>query len=344
MAEISVLMPAYNSSEFIKEAINSILNQTFSDFELIIVNDGSTDNTHQIISAFSDARIKYYQNDSNKGLAYVRNRLIELSTSDYIAFLDSDDIAEKERLEIQYNFFKQQKSLGLIAASVHSINENGKLEHTNWKFNLNENELPVHLLFYNPIVTSTVMFKKELLPNEVFRSDYPPCEDYDLWVKMLFNSKGIVLSDFLATYRLYYNSVSKRKADDARNNRNRVIVDQLEYYFPNQYSDQEAQLHLSLVEFSLKNKIEDLPALQSWIQKFITLNQQHHHFNEKILKQVLYERVLKKYLRLTEYNLSVYQKLIEVKKILQPTLTFALRKKELAILAFSIVRKKFIQL
>ncbi len=339
MPIVSVLMPAYNTANYIAEAINSILNQTFSDFELIIINDGSTDNTHQIISSFSDARIKYYQNDGNKGLTFIRNKLIQLASCDYLAFLDSDDIAERNRLEIEYNILKLNHDLGLVSASVTSLDENNKRDNINWKFDLDTDKLKTHLLFYNPIVTSTVMFKKEILPKEIFREEYPPCEDYDLWTRMLLNSKGIVLTDFLATYRLHSNSISKRKVDDARINRNKVITNQLEYYFQNQYSKNEAELHLSLVDFSLKSKVKDLQSLQDWIQKLITLNQQNQHFDEQLLKQVLYERVLKKYLRLTEYNFKVYQNLIKLKKILVPTLTFELRKKEMAILLFSWFKK-----
>jgi len=344
MPKISVLMPAYNSEKYIAQAINSILNQTFTDFELIIINDGSTDNTHNVISTFTDSRIRYYQNDGNKGLTFVRNRLIYLSNCKYIAFLDSDDIAEKTRLEIQYNVLKSNVNIGLVSSSVKSLNENGEYDNRSWKFDLNSVSLKIHLLFYNPIVTSSVMFKTEDLPTEIFRNGYPPCEDYDLWVRMLLHTKGTVLSDFLGTYRLYYNSVSKRKADDARNNRNKVIVDQLEYYFANIYTVDEAQTHLSLVEFSLKNKIEDLPHLKNWIAKLITLNKEYKHFDEQILQQVLYERILKKFLRLENYSYSVFQILMQLKKELQPTLTFELRKKELAILAFSLTKKKIIEL
>lgn len=344
MHTISVLMPAYNCAKYVEQAINSILSQSLTEFELVIVNDGSTDNTNEIISKFSDSRIRYYQNSSNEGLNNVRNRLVALSKGDFIAFLDSDDIAEKNRLEIQHSVLSANSEITLVAGSVKSIDENGYEDFKSWKFDLEPVKLKAHLLFYNPIVTSAVMFKREKLPAEIFRVGYPPCEDYDLWVRMLLNSKGVVLPEFLATYRLYHNSVSKRKADDARNNRNKVIVDQLEYYFPNKYTEEEKTIHLSLVEFSLKNKIDDLAALTQWIHKLIALNQQQHHFDERILKQLLYERILKKFLRLADYDYSVFKTLMQLKKDLQPDLTFELRKKEIAILAFSVAHKKFITL
>lgn len=337
-------MPAYNAEKYIKQAINSILNQSFKDFELIIVNDGSTDNTHQLISSFTDKRIKYYQNEGNKGLAFVRNRLIQLANYPYIAFLDSDDIAEPNRLEVEYNLLKNSNDLDFVSSSVVVQTENGKQDFNALKFDYNSSKLKINLLFFNPIVTSTVMFKKTILPTEVFREDYPPCEDYDLWTRILLNNNGKILPDYLATYRSYNTSISHRKEKEARENRNKIIVNQLEYYFPNQFSKEEEQIHLSLVEFSLKNKIDDLPELQKWITKLIELNATFQHFDKAILKQVLYERILKKLLRLNDYNFTVYKTLTQFKKQLQPTTTLELKKKEFAILAFSLLHKQIVSL
>ena len=344
MPQISVLMPAYNAEKYIEQAINSILNQTFKDFELIIVNDGSTDKTHQLISSFIDTRIKYYQNEGNKGLAFVRNRLIQLANCPFVALLDSDDIAEPNRLEVEYNFLKNQDDLDFISSSVVVQTDDGKQNLDALKFDCNSSELKINLLFFNPIVTSTVMFKKAILPTEIFREDYPPCEDYDLWVRMLLKKKGKILPTYLAIYRSYNTSVSHRKEKEARENRNKIIVNQLEYYFPNQFSKEEEQVHLSLVEFSLKNNIDDLPELQKWITKLLALNATFQHFDDTILKQVLYERILKKLLRLKQYNSSVYKTLRQFKKQLQPTISLELRKKEIAIFVFSFLHKQIISL
>lgn len=340
---VSVLMPAYNSAKYIDQAIQSILAQTFSNFELIIINDGSTDNTHQVISSFSDERIKYYQNNGNKGLIYTRNKLIELSNFEFIAFLDSDDLAENTRLEKQYNILLTNDTLSFVSSSFYMIDEKNKIINEDNSYSLDSKNLKVISLFLNPVATSSVMIKKSHLPKEIFRVDYPVCEDYDLWTRIMVTGKGLVLIDFLTKYRVYTESICKQQPDNIIDRRNHIVLNQLEYYFQNQYSKEEAQLHLSLVDFSLKNNIEDLPALQFWIQKLITLNKQQQHFDEQILKQVLYERVLKKYLRLSAYNFSVYQSLLVIKKLLQPKLTFELQKKEVAILAFSVLRNKFIQ-
>ena len=121
MPKVSVLMPAYNSGKYIQQSIQSILDQTFQDFELIIVNDGSTDNTHDIITSFSDDRIRYYQNDGNKGLIYTRNKQINLASTEYIALLDSDDLANKLRLEIEYGLLNDKNNLSFVSSSFYMI-------------------------------------------------------------------------------------------------------------------------------------------------------------------------------------------------------------------------------
>ncbi|MDB5228750.1 MAG: putative glycosyl transferase [Bacteroidota bacterium] len=344
MASISVLMPAYNSEKYIGEAINSLLSQTFSDFELIIINDGSKDNTHQVISDFQDSRIKYFQNTENSGLIFTRNKLIQLAACDYIAFLDSDDLAEPKRLEIEFKALKSNANLAFVSSSFHAINENSEIIKSDWKYNLSPVELPVHFLFYNPIATSSVMIRKSFLPEKIFREGYPVCEDYDLWTRIIQNYDGNVLPEFLTRYRVYDQSICKQQPENIISIRNKIILNQLEMYFPNEYTEEEKIIHLSLVEFSLKNKIDDIGPLTEWIRKLIALNQQHHHFDERILKQLLYERVLKKFLRLDNYDYSVFKTLLQLKKELNPKLTFELRKKEMAIFAFSLAGNKFIKL
>lgn len=343
MAKISVLMPAYNCEKYIDSSIKSILFQTFTDYELIILNDGSLDNTEQVILSINDKRIRYYKNEKNKGLTYTRNMLIKLAETDYLAFLDSDDLAEPERLEKEYNLLKSDKDLAFVSSSFKAINEKGELIKSNWHYDLSSDQLKTAFLFYNPVATSSVMVKKQCLPEIVFREGYPVCEDYDLWTRIMLQYKARVMPDYLTKYRLYEESICKQQPDNIIRVRNKIITNQLECYFPGEYTEQEKQLQLSLVEFSLHNKIEDLDILGNWVHKFIGLNRKHRHFDETILKQLLYERLLKKLLRLEAYDLSVFKKLRQLKKELQPHVDLELRQKELAILAFSLAGRKFIQ-
>jgi glycosyltransferase involved in cell wall biosynthesis len=344
MPAISVLMPAYNAATYIAQAIDSILQQTFRDFELIIVNDGSTDRTEDIVLSYQDNRIRYFKNDGNKGLIYTRNKLVELSSANFIAFLDSDDLSMNTRLERQYAKFAADERLSFVSTSFYMINEYGEIVNRDNFYDLNSEELKSTFLFLNPVATSSIMIRKAHLPGEVFRVDYPVCEDYDLWTRMMITHKGIVLPDFLVSYRVYNDSICKQQPKNIIDRRNKIVLNQLEYYFPNMYSAEDAAIHLSLVEFSLKNSLQDIPALEQWIYKILDLNSCYHHFEERILSQVLYERILKKFLRLQQYNISVFRTLLRFRKRLQPILSAELRKKEAAILAFSLTRKRWINL
>jgi|JI6StandDraft_1071083.scaffolds.fasta_scaffold29636_1 glycosyltransferase involved in cell wall biosynthesis len=343
MPTISVLMTVFNAERFIKESIESILFQSFSDFEFIILNDGSTDNSLNIIQSFSDVRIRIV-NDGKLGYYFAKQRLIEEAKCEYIAIMDADDIAHPTRFEKQLLFLQNNPTYSLVSARANYIDVNNKDLKKSIDFFESNDEIKCNLLFTNVIVHPCVMIRKSILDEH--KLNYLPIagEDFDLWIRIAQRSKVYNLNNFLLSYRIHPNNMTHSKWYTLKDGIQTLITNEIKYYFFDEVDDIDIKLHLSLIDFSLKNKLSDLPLLQSWIQKLITLNQRHKHFDEQILKQVLYERVLKKYLRLTEYNFSVFQNLIKIKKILQPTLTFELRKKELAILVFSIARKKIIQL
>ena len=116
MPKISALLPIYNTQEeHLKECINSILNQTFKDFELIILNDGSTNNVEEIIKQYNDSRIRYYKNEINEGITKVRNKLLNFASGEYIAIVDHDDISLPKRFEKEYNFLQKHPKISIMA-------------------------------------------------------------------------------------------------------------------------------------------------------------------------------------------------------------------------------------
>lgn len=124
--QISIVMPVYNRENLVEFAIESILNQTFIDFEFIIVNDGSTDKTLEKILSFEDNRIKIINNQKNSGIVFSRNIGITSALGNYISMFDSDDIALPNKLEIQYNFLEKNPEFAMVGSWVKWIDENGK--------------------------------------------------------------------------------------------------------------------------------------------------------------------------------------------------------------------------
>ncbi|MBG6235100.1 glycosyltransferase involved in cell wall biosynthesis [Pedobacter sp. CAN_A7] len=178
-------MAAYNAAKYITEAIESILHQTFEDFELLIVNDGSTDNTVAIINKFHDPRIRLIHNDRNRGLVFTRNVLLEEARGEYIAILDSDDIAISNRLALQYEHFKKHPELALCGGHGQVINHSGDtINDPRLIVPIGPENIKITLLFLNTFVNSTVMYKKEVLLELNGYNDFAPAEDYELFIRI----------------------------------------------------------------------------------------------------------------------------------------------------------------
>ncbi len=187
MAKVSIIIPTYNYGKFICEAIDSILNQTFKDYEIIIVDDGSTDNTEEIIKKYED-KINYFYK-TNNGPASARNLGIQNATGDYICFLDSDDIFLPNKLEIQVNLLRSPSSskTALLYSDflITDKNLNFILKYYSCKKFKSHDDAMKYLLQYNYINTSTVMIVKDyLLEVGLFNEKYTYLEDYDLWLRL----------------------------------------------------------------------------------------------------------------------------------------------------------------
>ena len=197
---ISVVMPAYNSEKYISEAIESILNQTFTDFEFIILNDGSTDNTAKIISEYAgkDKRIKFVNNEQNKGLVGVLNEGLDLANGEYIARMDSDDISLPMRFEKQIKYMDEHPECSVLGAWFERFgNAHGVVRHpTRIKI--------LNILADQHVGHPTVFMRKSVLDTYGFRYDnnYKWCEDFELWSRMVFITEIHNLPEILLRYRV----------------------------------------------------------------------------------------------------------------------------------------------
>ena len=125
MPKVSVVIPLYNRRDYIADCIQSVLEQDFADFEIVVVDDGSTDGSDEVIAGLKDSRIRYYRNETNRGISYTRNRLNTLASGSYIAILDSDDLAEPGRLTKQVNFLDLNPEVSLLGGCAKLIDEHG---------------------------------------------------------------------------------------------------------------------------------------------------------------------------------------------------------------------------
>lgn len=200
--KISVIMPAYNAEKYIAEAINSILSQTFTDFEFIIINDASTDSTKEIVESFQDQRIKLLNNEQNKGVAKSLNIGIATAKGKYIARMDADDISLPQRFQTQINFMEQNTDIDICGswAETFGCNQN-TIKHP-----LLHSEIRDKSFFACSMTHPTIIFKRIL--NLQYSSDFPRAEDYDLWCRKINELKFANVPDFLIRYRTHEYQVS----------------------------------------------------------------------------------------------------------------------------------------
>ena len=208
--QVSIILPVYNGTEFLDAAIESILNQSFTDFELIIIDDGSSDNSFEVIRSFHDHRVRLYQ-QQNVGLAATLNRGIGLAQGKYIARQDQDDISFPDRLMKQVAFLESHEHCALVGTWAEIWTGDTKTErlHAN---PADDSILKFELLFNNPFVHSSVMLRKEAL---TFVGGYTtdperqPPEDYDLWSRIAQHYDVANIADVLHIYREVPTSMSR---------------------------------------------------------------------------------------------------------------------------------------
>lgn len=202
---VSVIMPSYNTAEFIKETIESVLHQTYQNFEIIIVDDCSTDNTDEVVSSIKDERIKYLKNEKNSGAAISRNRALREAKGEWIAFLDSDDVWLPEKLEKQISFMKKN-GYKFSYTAYEEMNENS-LETGVWVSGPGK-ITKVGMYNYCWPGCLTVMYSAENI-GLVQIEDIKKNNDYAMWLKAIKKENCYLLNEKLAKYRIRSGSISR---------------------------------------------------------------------------------------------------------------------------------------
>src|ERR1700741_216548 len=219
---VSVLMPAYNAAAFIGEAISSILDQSYTNFELIIINDGSTDSTENEIALFEDERIHYFKNEKNIGLIASLNNGIDLCKGEFIVRMDADDICIFERIEKQVQFMQQNPGVAVAGSWYYAFTLADGVEVTGKK---DPDILKSTLIFNTPLCHPATIIRKSILDKYKLRYDpeYRHLEDYELWMRISKYAQLSNVQEFLFRYRSHdtqisvqHNQYQKDKADALR--------------------------------------------------------------------------------------------------------------------------------
>ncbi|PIY07896.1 MAG: glycosyl transferase [Flexibacter sp. CG_4_10_14_3_um_filter_32_15] len=284
---ISVVMPVFNGEKFLKIAIESILNQTYMDFELLIINDGSTDKSAEIINSYQDKRIRLLENDGNKGIFYTRNRLFEEAKGNYIAILDCDDYAEPTRLEKQADFLDKNEEFGLVGSWVTIIDNENTIKGA-WQLEHRPERIPAKLLFLNQFAQSSVMMRREFADLK-YREEIPLAEDYDLWVRISQKTRVINLAESLVKYRLHNENISQTKEKELQENVFKIYKNQLEEL--GIYANQdELIIHKKIGNMDFEQNNESFfETAKNWLELLHSKNQEIEIYNKMVFNNLLGE-------------------------------------------------------
>jgi glycosyltransferase involved in cell wall biosynthesis len=224
---VSVLIPCYNVEIYVEESVNSILNQTYTNMEIITINDCSTDNTGNILEqlAQKDKRIKVVHNPQNLKLIETLNKGIELANGEYIARMDADDISLPTRIEKEVNFLKANKDHDIVSTLFYAFRTENPSKRDLHHSPLHDSELHAYILFKSGICHPAVMIRRRVFTELGlrFESEYLHVEDYALWSKAIYKTKIANINEPLLLYRVHKYQVSSLNEDLQRDNKKKVF-------------------------------------------------------------------------------------------------------------------------
>lgn len=185
----SILMPAYNNGKYLNEAIDSMLAQTFTDFELIVLDDGSIDNTQEVVTAYTDPRVVYQRSQQNLGLAHNLNIGLKMARGEFIVRMDGDDISLPNRLQVQIDYLTSHPSIDLCSCGLQKFGQ----EEDIWLRETDPEEVKITMMFYSPILHATSVWRKASFEKHqlYYRQEAFPAEDYDLWSRAIFHCRMV---------------------------------------------------------------------------------------------------------------------------------------------------------
>jgi glycosyltransferase involved in cell wall biosynthesis len=288
--KISVVMPVYKGDEYLSEAVDSILNQTFTDFEFIIICDDPTEKTRQILDKYkqSDSRINVcYQ--EREGLVNSLNRGCSLARGEYIARMDADDISSSDRLEEQVKFMDQNPQVCVCGSWIEIIGYNaGGI----WKYPVENNEIQCKHLFNCSIAHPSSIIRKEHLvqQNLLYDSAFRHCEDYDLWVQISTFYPLANIDKVLLKHRIHPYAVGQQHSSDQFECADRVRYQQLREFLGLTPTEDELRLHSSISSGEFEARGDYLNAVNQWLLTIRSANQERNYFDDSVLSAELAKR------------------------------------------------------
>lgn len=285
MPVVSILMPVYNAAPFLVESINSILQQKYRDYEFLILDDASSDNSAAIIGSFADRRIRYYRNEQNLGVALTLNKGMELAVGTYIARMDADDVSVSERLGCQVEFMNRHPDIGISGGQVRLF---GAGLSTIARVPLTPEEVAAYMCFENPLWHMTVIMRRSLMNANALRYNpvYTRSEDYELWTRSIRHFPIANQKRVLVRVREHGKSASRANWE-VMTNQTEVIQQALLRCNGYHFTNEEIAFHHRVGRgYRMENR-KDIVRAESWLARMCNTNQLSGAISNESYRQVV---------------------------------------------------------
>ncbi|MFP6730777.1 MAG: glycosyltransferase family A protein [Alphaproteobacteria bacterium] len=243
--KVSVVIPNYNREVYVREAIDSILAQSFTDYELLVIDDGSSDGSCEAVLAYDDERIRLIRNGRNLGIAATRNAAVARARGVYLAFLDSDDIARADRLAKQVAFLDQHPEHGAVGSWLAWMDSDGRAQHKIKRLATDADTIAAERLFRPGIVNSTAMARTACLRAFPHAEHMVVGSDYEMWARFAASHKIANLPECLVRCRRHGGRVTEQRADLVKQTRCGIYRTQLDALGV-AFSDDDLEAHFLL--------------------------------------------------------------------------------------------------
>ena len=283
--KVSVLMPVYNGSQYLQEAIDSILGQTYKDFEFIIVDDGSTDESASIIAknAAKDSRIVSLHNEKNSGICVTLNKGLDVAKGEYIVRMDCDDVALPERIERQVAFMNERVDIGVAGCNIDMFHDEYPENHMVFSFDTDPYECRAGLLFAACVAHPAVIIRRSVLVKHNIQYDdyFRGMEDYYLWWQISKYSQITNVPELLLRYRLHVKQVTQTQVNESFIRRQREFIIQRISDMGLSFTAEEIDV---IERYMIANNSFDDEKLELFILVLCKLLQSLYHINRKYYK------------------------------------------------------------
>lgn len=262
---LSVILPVYNGAAYLAEAVGSVLNQTFREFELFVIDDASTDGSASVAEQFDDSRVRVIRQEENRRLPATLNRGLDLAQGEWVARMDADDICHPLRFEKQIRLLERNPEIGICGTWVRLF---GGAAAMTQEYPVSPDSVEAFRHFHCPFAHPTVMMRRKVL--EEFRLRYDPSaqavEDFDLWNRLLVHTRGANIPENLLSYRLHESSVTCRNWRVMDENSSVVLRSVLKSILPN-VTEEQARFHRQVSMAEIPPDLVSLQRAGEWLGK-----------------------------------------------------------------------------